>query len=83
VSEPRPFSELPGTGLLWLINRVVFHPRGWALAFHYDDRGELLGWSLIGDGAEVWSMDPKGEDETFAKVQALLTPQPTAEGTQP
>jgi hypothetical protein len=74
VSDPRPFSELRDTGLLWLINRVVFHPRGWALAYHYDNDGELIGWSLVGDGNEVWSMTPEGEDEVFAKVQALLTP---------
>lgn len=74
MGEIRPFSELRDSGLLWLMNRVVFHPRGWALAFHYDSNDVLVGWSLLGDGAEVWSMGIDGEDETFAKVQALLAP---------
>jgi hypothetical protein len=64
--EARPFCELRDTGLLWLINRVVFHPRGYALALVYDDRdnphgngGTVLGWQLHGDGQEPWSMgDP-------------------------
>ena len=30
----RPLLELSEAGLLWLINRVVFHPRGIALALH-------------------------------------------------
>jgi len=66
----RPFSDLRATGLLWLINRVVFHPRGWALALHFADGGEggaykdCTGWSLMGDGTEPWSMgDPSPEDQ--------------------
>jgi hypothetical protein len=74
VSEIRTWDELRTSGLLWLINRVVFHPRGWALSFHYDDNGECFGWSLQGDGSEVWTMGIEGEDELFAKVQALLSP---------
>jgi len=60
----RPFSELRDTGLLWLINRVVFHPRGYALALHSDGvGGEYTGWSLMGDGTEPWSMGDMPEDE--------------------
>lgn len=32
----RPFDDLRPSGLLWLINRVVFHPWGMALALHTD-----------------------------------------------
>jgi len=82
---PRPWHELRDSGLLWLINRVVFHPRGWALAIHRDEDGTSPGWSLLGDGLEPWSMgDPpekdrikfgaKTEDELFALVQELLAP---------
>ena len=92
VIDARPFHELRDSGLLWLINRVVFHPRGWALSLVYRKRevselasgGEVLGWKLVGDGTEVWTMvDPspelieqghKTEDELFALVQALLSP---------
>lgn len=84
--EMRPFAELRDTGLLWLMNRVVFHPRGYALALHFtgdaNNRGECIGWSLLGDGSEPWSMgDPtpeqqaqgaRTEDELFRLVQALL-----------
>ena len=84
--NPRPFTELRDTGLLWLLNRVVFHPRGYALALHFEgelpDLGECVGWSLLGDGSEPWSMgDPPLEDqalgqpterELFERVQALL-----------
>jgi len=80
----RPFSELRDTGLLWLINRVVFHPRGYALALHYDDLGEEpTGWGLMGDGTEPWSMGdmpederPPGyrtEDDLFALTKELLS----------
>jgi hypothetical protein len=70
-SGPRPWEELRSSGLLWLINRVVFHPRGWALALTYRD-GQATGWKLQGDGHEVWRFnDP--EDESFAAVQKTLS----------
>lgn len=48
----RSFAEFRDSGLLWLVNRVVFHPRGYALAFHFDDEGVVTGWSLLGNGSE-------------------------------
>lgn len=97
VEPQRPFSELRDTGLLWLLNRVVFHPRGFALALHYTgkfpDMGECVGWSLHGDGSEPWSMgDPPAEyqalgapteDELFARVSALLKPGPRPDPIRP
>lgn len=83
----RPFRDLRESGLLWLINRVVLHPRGYALALHYPDgvQSEIgpTGWSLMGDGSEPWTMgDPseadrakygaKTEDELFALIKELL-----------
>jgi hypothetical protein len=67
----RPFSEMREHGLLWLINKVVFHPRGFALAFDIEDDGTVNGWGLLGDGTEPWSF-VDGEDEEFAKVEAFL-----------
>lgn len=69
----RPFSELADTGLLWLINRVVFHPRGFALALTFDAEGAATGWTLMGDGSEVWTF-PADMDETplLARVNELL-----------
>jgi hypothetical protein len=67
---PRPWTDLRDSGLLWLINRVVFHPRGWAL-FLVLEAGQIIGWRLRGDGAEVWRFDGP-EDEHFARAQATL-----------
>jgi hypothetical protein len=88
MAEPRSFDELRPTGLLWLINVTVFHPRGYALALHFDDDGPnpkvCTGWSLMGDGSESWSMgDPPPEaiaagamtpDDCFRAAAALLAP---------
>ena len=73
----RQFQEMRDEGLLWLINRVVFHPRGYALAFHFNDDGEAIGWSIMGDSSEPWSfgVQPDGcptEVELFKRVQELL-----------
>lgn len=64
AADGRPIEELRSTGLLWLINRVVFHPRGYALALiHQDER--VIGWDLLGDGTQPWSFAPADEDEPF------------------
>lgn len=71
-TDARPFIDLRDSGLLWLINRVVFHPRGFALALLVRN-GEAVGWELLGDGEEVWTMgDGINEEALFAKVQNLL-----------
>lgn len=71
LSEVRGFDEFREAGLLWLVNRVVFHPRGYALAFHVDD-GAVVGWTLIGDGTEVWAFGADADDECFAKVREFF-----------
>jgi hypothetical protein len=70
MAEPRPWEDLKSSGLLWLINRVVFHPRGYALGLHREG-GEIVGWSLMGDGTEVWQFNGP-EDESFAAAQRTL-----------
>lgn len=70
MTTPRPFDELRDSGLLWLINASVFHPRGFALALHYEG-GEAVGWSLVGDGTEPWQYDPAADDR-FAAAEATL-----------
>lgn len=62
----RPFEELRSDGMLWLINATVFHPRGYALAFHFDSLGQATGWSLMGDGTESWQFGC--DEETQARV---------------
>lgn len=53
--DGRPLAELRDTGLLWMINRSLFHPRGFALALVYDADGQCTGWELLGDGSEPWT----------------------------
>jgi hypothetical protein len=72
-----PLSEMRSTGVLWLINKVVFHPRGFALGLDVDDAGNVTGWTMIGDGSEPWAFGdlPDGtpiDDREFAKVEAFL-----------
>lgn len=64
------WEHLKTSGLLWLINRVVFHPRGFALGLVRVD-GEYVGWRLLGDGSEVWKFDGD-EDDEFARAQQTL-----------
>lgn len=70
--DARPISELRDSGLLWLINRVVFHPRGFALALHAGDSGVITGWSLQGDGSEAWSFPEEREQHLFRLAEGTL-----------
>lgn len=85
VPPIRSFAEFRDCGLLWLINTVVFHPRGFAIGFRFDDERHVVGWGLQGNGTEPWHFDtepPTDEerakygwqsvDELFAKVEALF-----------
>ena len=63
----RPLSELSDSGLLWLINRVVFHPRGLSLYLHRTPDHEVVGWSLQGDGTDVHAF-AEGVGEEFFRL---------------
>lgn len=67
----RSFNDLRSTGLLWLINATVFHPRGFAFALVLDDDGVLTGWRLLGDGTEPWSFEGSRDDQ-FRATQMLF-----------
>lgn len=73
----RPFKDLRDSGLLWLINRSVLHPRGFAMALTIADDGEATGWSLLGDGREPWSYDID-EAKRFAQAEATFDGASTA-----
>lgn len=61
--------DLRADGVLWAVNRALFHPRGFALAVDTES-GEL---TLLGDGSEVWQYaSPVVEDAHFADFEALL-----------
>ena len=83
----RPFSEFRNEGLLWLVNTSVFHPRGYALAFHFEadvlgdyDNATVTGWSLMGNGEERWEYDSSGFvrpnaaelDRLYARTRRLM-----------
>lgn len=77
------FEEARPTGLLWAINKVLMHPRGFALAFEYPDGSELedikanavapMGFSVVGDGSEPWSFAEGLDEEGFAAFEEFLT----------
>lgn len=70
---PRPLEDLSDSGILWLINKSCFHARGFAFALHYDKDRRCVGWSIIGDGTEPWTMGTTiDEDEKFAAAEATL-----------
>lgn len=67
-TELLPASALIDTGLLWLINKVVFHPRGFAMAVdRYTNQ-----WQLWGNGDEPWGFESKVNDEKFIMVEKFL-----------
>jgi hypothetical protein len=70
MTPVRPFEDLRTTGLLWLINTTVFHPRGYALALHFEDDGTCTGWSIMGDGQEPWQFGT--DDDSVARVDAAF-----------
>ncbi|MFM9594487.1 hypothetical protein ACKI1O_34505 [Streptomyces scabiei] len=72
MAETRPLAELRSSGMLWLINRAVFHPHGLALALVTDEAGDIAGWCLMGDGTEPCWFAPEDEASLFAEAQATL-----------
>lgn len=69
-SEVMAFDDLRESGLLWLINTTVFHPRGMALTLQYDGP-ELIGWRLFKDD-EVWVFPDEDANESFAAFNTFL-----------
>lgn len=73
--EPRefePFETMRDQGVLWAINRYLFHPRGYALALMVEEDGTVSGWSIQGDGSEVWTFTSEDDDRLFAAFEAFL-----------
>lgn len=61
----RTFEELTTSGLLWLINASVFHPRGFSLALVMNEAGDAVGWMLTGDGTESITINDRLSAERF------------------
>lgn len=80
----RPFADLGTTGLLWLINRTTFHPRGFALGIEFNENGQAIGWRLFGDGSEQWTFGADvDEDAKFAAVERLFAAHRNPTGDTP
>lgn len=81
-----PFEDMTrwkGSGVLWAINRYLFHPRGFALNVHMDDEGHASGWSIQGDGTECWSFTVESDEAGFAAFEAALDALRPAGGERP
>ena len=76
MPKVRTFGEFRDEGLLWLINTSVFHPRGYAIAFVYEDDDTEFknptGWQIVGDGSEPWVMGDHIGDKQFLSVEKLF-----------
>lgn len=67
------FARLREYGVLWLINRTVFNPRGFAISLEYEDGNpEPFGWSLHGTGEQPWTFDGFDEAGKLAAIEGLL-----------
>lgn len=67
------WTELGESGLLWLINKVCFHPRGFALAIVTDSKtGKIKGWDLLGNGSEPWRFTEEVDNEYFHRAEGTL-----------
>lgn len=61
------------SGLLWLINRTTFHPRGYALGLKRSivDPNAYV-FSLKGNGEEPFVFDADLDDEKFPQAKETL-----------
>lgn len=60
--------ELREHGILWMINRVCFHPHGFALAMTPDDGSK---YELWGNGHEPWQFPEDVENILFDNFNGL------------
>lgn len=71
--ELQPLSELSTSGLLWLINRVVFHPRGLALALNQGEGDDITGWLLLAaEAGEPFSFPNRDDEMGYQRAEATL-----------
>jgi hypothetical protein len=73
MSDPKSVPvDLRADGLLWLVNRALLHPRGYALGVGVADDG-LHDFVLYGCGDEPWRYaDEVDEQSLFNAVETLL-----------
>jgi len=66
------FNELEKSGLLWLINRIVFHPRGFVLGLIPDENGNIIGWTVVGEGKNPLVFNPEMDEMGFLTAETFL-----------
>lgn len=71
MESNKTFNEFQAEGLLWALNRYIFHPRGLAIQFTYIE-DEVVGWGVLGDGKEVWAFDDPTDDSGFERFNKFL-----------
>lgn len=74
---PLTAANLRDSGLLWLINTSVFHPRGYALFLSIpteEDKaeGQVESFGFWGDGTEPYSFGDSAEEE-FTALERVLS----------
>lgn len=70
MRETRPMEELGQSGLLWLINKTVFIPRGFVLSVQINDDKAM--WTLFGNGTQILSFGEADEDALLAAAEKTL-----------
>lgn len=74
LPEDAQIVDIRADGILWMINRVIFHPRGFTLGYDEDNRIFIL----QGNGKEVWTYADilhEIEQNLFDKFEEMLTRQ--------
>lgn len=74
---PLTAANLRDSGLLWLINTSVFHPRGYALFLSIPTEaeraeGQVESFGFWGDGTEPYSFGDSAEEE-FTALERVLS----------
>lgn len=75
--------ELRNHGLIWAINRYIFHPRGMALAVNFDtDKIEktafetdvkISGWSILVDAEECpWGYETTLDADAYRRFEEFV-----------
>ena len=68
------FKQMSDNGILWLINRVVFHPRGLALCLEFaKGEKEPRGWSILGfNEPVVFNLPDNFERNRYEIIERLF-----------
>jgi len=67
------FNDLERSGLLWMMNRYIFHPRGFTFGLVPDEHGNIIGWTVLGEGKECLGFTKHMDDMGFLASETFLT----------